>query len=303
MKPEVSRKDAETQRDRIPCEYPISRFAIESLLTLRFLCASASLREKSCICRRDWLYCCADNWRGPRIGIGFAGRMGRGRATRRGFRASGPRPTICGRSRCRASGTARRWFGTSGCSSRRAIRRRASRLCWRSTRKSGEQLWEKRFASHTYAMHADNSYATSTPAVDADQLYVLWLDGDKVTLAALTHDGDRSLAAAGRLARREAWLRHVADRGGRHGVRGQRNGRRRAQHGDRRRSRRAATFAGRVPRGTGKTSFATPLRAGSGGRPRADCDVEHGLGRDGVRSGDGRDRVAGARAAICRIAA
>ncbi len=35
----------------------------------------------------------------------------------------------------------------------------------------------------------DNSYATSTPAVDADHLYVLWLDGERVTLAALTHDG------------------------------------------------------------------------------------------------------------------
>jgi outer membrane protein assembly factor BamB len=55
--------------------------------------------------------------------------------------------------------------------------------------KSGEPLWEKRFASHPYEMHADNSYATSTPAADAQRLYVLWLDGDKVTLAALTHDG------------------------------------------------------------------------------------------------------------------
>jgi outer membrane protein assembly factor BamB len=55
--------------------------------------------------------------------------------------------------------------------------------------KSGAPLWEERFASHTYAMHTDNSYATSTPAVDAKHLYVLWLDGDKVTLAALTHEG------------------------------------------------------------------------------------------------------------------
>jgi hypothetical protein len=38
-------------------------------------------------------------------------------------------------------------------------------------------------------MHSDNSYATSTPAVDADQLYMLWLDGERVTLAAFTHDG------------------------------------------------------------------------------------------------------------------
>jgi outer membrane protein assembly factor BamB len=56
--------------------------------------------------------------------------------------------------------------------------------------RTGEQIWQKRFASHPYEMHADNSYATSTPAVTADELFVLWLDGDKVTLVALTHDGD-----------------------------------------------------------------------------------------------------------------
>src|SRR5262249_24530287 len=31
---------------------------------------------------------------------------------------------------------------------------------------SGEQLWEKRFPSGTHHQHADNSYATSTPAID-----------------------------------------------------------------------------------------------------------------------------------------
>lgn len=54
---------------------------------------------------------------------------------------------------------------------------------------TGKQLWERRIASGTYGMHRDNSYATSTPAIDAEQLYMLWLDGDKVTLAAFTHDG------------------------------------------------------------------------------------------------------------------
>ena len=56
--------------------------------------------------------------------------------------------------------------------------------------RTGEQIWEQRFAGAAYAMHRDNSYATSTPAVDDDHLYVLWLDGDKITLAALSHDGE-----------------------------------------------------------------------------------------------------------------
>ena len=103
--------------------------------------------------------------------------------------------------------------------------------------KSGEPLWEKRFASHTYSMHSDNSYATSTPAVDADHLYVLWLDGDQVTLAALTHDGS------------EVWRRQVGSLVEKHGfgtspiVVGdtvcvvERDGRCGSQQGDRRRSR------------------------------------------------------------------
>ena len=49
---------------------------------------------------------------------------------------------------------------------------------------TGEQLWEKRFASATHHQHVENSYATSTPAVDATRLYMSWLDGDKITLGA-----------------------------------------------------------------------------------------------------------------------
>lgn len=64
--------------------------------------------------------------------------------------------------------------------------------------KTGDPKWEKRFAASPYSMHRDNSYATSTPAADADQLYVSWLDGDKVTLAAFTHSGS------------EVWRRQIA---------------------------------------------------------------------------------------------
>jgi outer membrane protein assembly factor BamB len=71
--------------------------------------------------------------------------------------------------------------------------------------KNGEPLWEKRFASHPYSMHRDNSYATSTPAADADQLYVLRLDGDRVTLVALSHDGG------------EVWRRQVGSLVEQHG--------------------------------------------------------------------------------------
>jgi outer membrane protein assembly factor BamB len=55
---------------------------------------------------------------------------------------------------------------------------------------SGEPQWEKRFASATHHQHVENSYATSTLSVDAKRLYMSWLDGDKVMLGAFSHQGD-----------------------------------------------------------------------------------------------------------------
>lgn len=70
---------------------------------------------------------------------------------------------------------------------------------------SGRPLWERRVASAPYTKHLDNSFATSTPAVDAKQLYVMWLAGERVTLAAFTHDGD------------EVWRREVGRLNEKHG--------------------------------------------------------------------------------------
>ena len=131
--------------------------------------------------------------------------------------------------------------------------------------KSGEQLWGKRFASHTYSMHSDNSYATSTPAADADHLYVLWLDGERVTLAALAHDGI------------EVWRRQVGSLVEQHGF-----GTSPIVVGDTvcvanetdsaERSivtgidRASGDVRWTVPRGAAKTAFATPCVLESGGR-------------------------------------
>ena len=70
---------------------------------------------------------------------------------------------------------------------------------------TGEPAWEKRFASGTHDMHADNSYATSTPAVDAERLYLLSLDGNRVMLTALSHEGA------------ELWRRQVGELDEKHG--------------------------------------------------------------------------------------
>jgi len=53
----------------------------------------------------------------------------------------------------------------------------------------GAVLWKKEYSPETYKMNKLNSYASSTPAVDADCVYVLWPSADQTILAALDHDG------------------------------------------------------------------------------------------------------------------
>jgi outer membrane protein assembly factor BamB len=56
--------------------------------------------------------------------------------------------------------------------------------------KTGTPLWQKQFPGSSYHINDLNSRASSTPAVDASRVYVLWLDNGKVHSAALTHEGD-----------------------------------------------------------------------------------------------------------------
>jgi len=54
---------------------------------------------------------------------------------------------------------------------------------------SGRQLWSRRFSASTYARHKLNSFASSTPAVDAHRLYVCWVDAERLIVTAFDHDG------------------------------------------------------------------------------------------------------------------
>ena len=60
-------------------------------------------------------------------------------------------------------------------------------LCLNS--RDGSPLWKHEFGSHTFRQHGDNSYASSTPAVDANRVYVCWSTPENLTLAALDHSG------------------------------------------------------------------------------------------------------------------
>lgn len=53
----------------------------------------------------------------------------------------------------------------------------------------GKVLWQKRYSLSSYRPNSRNSYATATPAVDADHIYVLWPTPKETILAALDHDG------------------------------------------------------------------------------------------------------------------
>jgi outer membrane protein assembly factor BamB len=53
----------------------------------------------------------------------------------------------------------------------------------------GSLLWQKEYALTKYRMNRSNSYATSTPAVDGNHVYVLWVTMNETILVALDHQG------------------------------------------------------------------------------------------------------------------
>ena len=54
----------------------------------------------------------------------------------------------------------------------------------------GRQLWKRAFKSSPHNLHPRSSYASSTPTVDADHVYVAWAAPKQMTLKAFTHEGD-----------------------------------------------------------------------------------------------------------------
>jgi outer membrane protein assembly factor BamB len=54
----------------------------------------------------------------------------------------------------------------------------------------GRVLWQEQYKLTPYRFHGDNSYATATPVVDADCVYVLWQTKKETILAALDHAGN-----------------------------------------------------------------------------------------------------------------
>lgn len=53
----------------------------------------------------------------------------------------------------------------------------------------GKISWTAKFPTSPFHQHQDNSYASSTPAVDADRVYVCWNTPEEFRLLAFDHDG------------------------------------------------------------------------------------------------------------------
>lgn len=54
---------------------------------------------------------------------------------------------------------------------------------------TGKSLWQRDYPSETFRQNKDNSYASSTPACDADGVLITWSTPEHVMLLALDNDG------------------------------------------------------------------------------------------------------------------
>jgi outer membrane protein assembly factor BamB len=63
-----------------------------------------------------------------------------------------------------------------------------SLLCIRS--KDGQLAWEKTFTFAPYGLHKFSSYASETPVVDAESIYLWWTENGQRVALALDHDGN-----------------------------------------------------------------------------------------------------------------
>lgn len=77
-------------------------------------------------------------------------------------------------------------------------------LCLNASK--GRELWRKEHDLAKLPMNALNNYAAATPALDAEQVYLIWPGPEQVTLAALAHDG------------REVWATKLPGVRARHGA-------------------------------------------------------------------------------------
>lgn len=65
------------------------------------------------------------------------------------------------------------------------------RFLLRINTSDGSHAWAEEFEFQKYRRHNNNSFASNTPAVDEDRVYVLWQSPQSSSLVALDHQGQR----------------------------------------------------------------------------------------------------------------
>jgi outer membrane protein assembly factor BamB len=69
-------------------------------------------------------------------------------------------------------------------------RKTATRMVICMDAKSGAEHWAKVYLSETHKLHSRSSYASCTPAVDEQRVYLAWSTHRTTTFMALDHDGE-----------------------------------------------------------------------------------------------------------------
>ena len=160
-----------------------------------------------------------------RNGRGFADPMARASALAKGIPSEWTEKDYNWKATLPGLGIRRRWCGITRSSSPSAVGRdgRADRVV-PGHRRRASTLWERRYPSHVHPKHSTNSFASATPALDRDHVYVSWSTPEQYTVLAL--ESRRQPRLAGRLGtgRQPAQHRRLADRVRGHGDHGQRSG-------------------------------------------------------------------------------
>lgn len=63
-------------------------------------------------------------------------------------------------------------------------------LCYSAA--DGKELWKKTYKSEKHGLHPRSSFASCSPAVDAEHVYVGWSTPKETNLKAFTHDGEEA---------------------------------------------------------------------------------------------------------------
>ena len=67
----------------------------------------------------------------------------------------------------------------------------ATRIVLGLDAKTGSEIWRREYKSTVHRLHGNNSFASATPTVDGERLYVVWSAPEEYTIVAFDHYGNQ----------------------------------------------------------------------------------------------------------------